>query len=825
MAEDKHANPDAQPTPAPQATNPGATAGSIPVSVMAEPLAIMANTGLIGPPPRPGLLGIVEHFELVRRIGSGSMGIVFQARDIENGRNVALKILRPEFVEESRVVERFLQEARRLQLLKHDHLVPVLEVRRLHNGMFFVMPFFDAGSLAQKIKSGVPLASEEISQITEQVAQALSFAHRKGIIHRDIKPGNILLGKDGLVCLADFGLARTLFNDVLIDVERDQCEGTAPYMSPAVAAGEAEDTRCDIYALGAVMYEMLTGVPPYSGDTTKTIRQRILAGPPQPIREVNRAADNRLTQVAEWAMEREHRNRYASMADLAVDFQFIAAGKPPLGPHGLGRKAWFPLVSLQPRAKRAFYLSAVVGVLAIAAWLLWPRVRLEVIRTIKVPQVTSWVEAVPVRWDSQPGEELLVTENNDLLGFSAYGDLLNKWSCDEPGAKSFAVSMIAQVESNAFDVAFVNWARGTNLSLAVVNCNPYELKRFHAQGREPHPKSLGATSMLFPLAFVQADQTRDGHRRVIAALKTAQGGSPRALRCFDFETGKMLWETPVGPILVGCEMVDVNGDGFADFVCGSISVNNGNVAPDGSDDTHAYIFAISDEGKLLWRQELAGPGAVVTPIVAELGGNKKPEILAWVHSDEALHGKNLPEIGRMVRLGLNGKPLKDFQVGACLKSCLVVDLKGDKQLKVFCTDCEGTLHVLTPDLTPIRTVPMSKRVRERLGRLGRVELQLVGAARLLRGKDKELVLKSTLVTENSRTNLGDPTVDPGSIRHNKARIVVLNAALDTIAEFPFRETSGWKFSWGVKIADMDVDRLDEILSFSDHVDILKLKTH
>src|SRR5208282_459195 len=153
-----------------------------------------------------------------------------------------------------------------------------------------------------------------------------------------------LLGTEGKACLADFGLARTMFNDTIVDVEHDQMEGTAPYLSPGVAAGNAEDTRCDIYAFGALLYEMLTGDPPYAGRNTKDIREQILAGPPKSIRARNPGADGGLVKIAEGAMARELRDRYADMADVLADLERIAAGKTPVGARSPSRKSslWIP---------------------------------------------------------------------------------------------------------------------------------------------------------------------------------------------------------------------------------------------------------------------------------------------------------------------------------------------------------------------------------------------------------------------------------------------------------------------------------------------------
>ena len=194
--------------------------------------------------------------------------------------------------------------------------------------------------------------------------RAFNSLHRRGTIHRDLKPANILLASDGRASLADFGLARTLFNDTIIDVEREQLEGTAPYMSPGVAAGNAEDTRCDIYAFGGVLYEMLTGEPPYAGRTTKDVRAQILKGPPKPIKSRNPQADAALVTVAEGAMARELRDRYADMSDVLADLERINDGRKPLGPRGLARRV--------RKIPASVWIPAAIILVAVASRLAWP---------------------------------------------------------------------------------------------------------------------------------------------------------------------------------------------------------------------------------------------------------------------------------------------------------------------------------------------------------------------------------------------------------------------------------------------------------------------
>jgi len=302
---------------------------------------LLGSSGGSGPPPAPpGAAGDrppgpdwpeVPNYELLRLVGVGGMGLVYEGRDRRAGTRVAIKMLRPELAESPEATHRFFREARHMRKLAHPQVLPVLEVgESRRHGPFLATPFLDQGSLAKLLKPQRPLPVEVIRRIVRQVAEALDHAHRQGVIHGDVKPANVLLDGNGDALLADFGLARATFNDSIIDVPGTALAGTVPYLSPAVVAGEIEDTRRDIYALGAVLYEMLTGKPPYSGGADE-IRRLILSEPPRAIRELNPEADPALTAVAGRAMARQQRNRYASMGDLLDDLRSIEAGQHPQG--------------------------------------------------------------------------------------------------------------------------------------------------------------------------------------------------------------------------------------------------------------------------------------------------------------------------------------------------------------------------------------------------------------------------------------------------------------------------------------------------------------
>ena len=345
---------------------------------------------LLGPPPQPALLGKIDHFHVLRLIGVGGMGLVLLARDsrasgvpqdrthraseaislapaekttavgvtTDGARRarakhasearvescgatasgadaasdlVAIKVLKPDLLNDPCALACFGHEARLMRHLEHPNILQVISISENSLRPYLVVPYIEGGNLAHWTQRGRPLPTDLILKSVHQIASALDYAHRRGITHRDLKPANVLLNADGRTFLADFGLSRTFFNDAVIDFGRAKGEGTAPYMSPAVARGEAEDTRCDIYSFGALLYEMLTGRPPFTGNTKDEVVKQVLAGPPSPILEINPRAPRGLVTVCEGAMGRELRGRYACMGDVLSDLALVSRGVKPAG--------------------------------------------------------------------------------------------------------------------------------------------------------------------------------------------------------------------------------------------------------------------------------------------------------------------------------------------------------------------------------------------------------------------------------------------------------------------------------------------------------------
>jgi len=339
----------------------------IEVSVSFDPDQSMLRLGIIDPPVRPGLVGNLERFELLKRIGAGGMGVVYLARDSVSGQRVAVKVLKPELLEHATTVRHFLREARLMQALSHPNILPIIEVSDRPSGPFFATPLIEPGSLASRIRADGPLDHDSASDVALQVAEALDYCHKQGVIHRDIKPANVLLDREGQAYLCDLGLGQSLTDVSITYVKEDKRVGTAAYMAPEIARGDAGDFRNDVYSFGAMLYEMLTGQPPYTGETFHAVLAKIQAGPPEPIMSLNPKADGRLTPIAEGAMARELRDRYATMADVAADIERVKKGQPPHGPHEgkLGR-LWPRALS---RGRLATAALAAAGIVAVALYL------------------------------------------------------------------------------------------------------------------------------------------------------------------------------------------------------------------------------------------------------------------------------------------------------------------------------------------------------------------------------------------------------------------------------------------------------------------------
>ncbi|MEM7478897.1 MAG: serine/threonine-protein kinase [Planctomycetota bacterium] len=325
---------------------------------------------LLAPPSHPELLGRVGRYDIERLVGSGGMGVVFKAHDVELNRPVAIKLLAPNFVMNSKARNRFAREARSAAGVVDDHVVPIFNVGSDHDTPYLVMQFVGGGSLQDKLDRDGPLSAEDVVRIGMQVAKGLAAAHAQGLIHRDVKPSNILL--DEVVeraLLTDFGLARAK-SDVELTLSGFH-PGTPNYMSPEQVRGEELDCRSDLFGLGCVMYSLIVGHPPFRADSNFAVLRRVTDDPPHSMRRPNTVIQPWLEAIILKLLEKPMAKRYQSAGEVAALLTQCLAhlqqpGRAQL-PASLRSKESFPYFKfLQTTKGVVFMLSLVVLVCSLA---------------------------------------------------------------------------------------------------------------------------------------------------------------------------------------------------------------------------------------------------------------------------------------------------------------------------------------------------------------------------------------------------------------------------------------------------------------------------
>jgi tRNA A-37 threonylcarbamoyl transferase component Bud32 len=269
-------------------------------------------------------------YRLIELLGQGGMATIYRAADTGLGRDVALKLLRPEYLRDPDFSSRFRQEAQAAASLSHPNVVTVFDYGEDPSGPYIAMELVDGEDLATILKRSGALPPRQAARIAAGVARALAAAHAKGLIHRDVKPGNVLIGRDGRVKVVDFGIARAVAEAQM--TLPGTTLGSVHYFSPEQARGETTTEASDIYSLGIVLYELLTGVRPWTGDSAASVALARLSGPvPDPI-AVRSAIPPDLAAITRKALAAAPRERFASAEAMAESLETALAGQSGLGP-------------------------------------------------------------------------------------------------------------------------------------------------------------------------------------------------------------------------------------------------------------------------------------------------------------------------------------------------------------------------------------------------------------------------------------------------------------------------------------------------------------
>jgi TolB-like protein/Tfp pilus assembly protein PilF/predicted Ser/Thr protein kinase len=297
-------------------------------------------------------------YKIIEELGRGGMGVVYKAEDTKLKRTVALKFLPPELTHIPDVKDRFMREAQAAAALEHPNICTVYEFDEAEEKTFISMAFIEGQNLRKKIESG-PLEFEEALRIATQVAEGMQEAHKKGIVHRDIKSANIMVTEKNQAKIMDFGLARMTGTTLL--TQEGAAMGTIAYMSPEQARGKEVDQRTDIWSFGVVLYEMLTGELPFKGEHEQAVVYSIRKDKPRPITEANAAIPPSIEQVVDKALEKDANKRYQQVDELLDDLKSISAGIVPEEIKTRLRKA-----KLLKRKRSILYAGAVGLVIVIA---------------------------------------------------------------------------------------------------------------------------------------------------------------------------------------------------------------------------------------------------------------------------------------------------------------------------------------------------------------------------------------------------------------------------------------------------------------------------
>lgn len=276
----------------------------------------------------------IPGYKVVGKLGAGAMAVVYKAKQLSLNRLVAIKILPRRFTENPEYVQRFYKEGQAAGKLNHPNIVQAIDVGEAGGYHYFVMEYVEGKTISDDITAGQVFEEQDAIDIIIQVCQALEHAHAHGLVHRDVKPKNIMINKQGVVKLADMGLARETTDIEAAQSEEGKAYGTPYYIAPEQIRGKIDiDGRADIYGLGATFYHMVTGRVPYTGDESAEIMKKHLREKLVPPDHINTNLSAGVSEVIEIMMAKRREDRYNNVQELLIDLQALKEGRPPIQAH------------------------------------------------------------------------------------------------------------------------------------------------------------------------------------------------------------------------------------------------------------------------------------------------------------------------------------------------------------------------------------------------------------------------------------------------------------------------------------------------------------
>lgn len=791
----------------------GQTHGSLDVTASESPEEVYFKAGFFDPPCAPGQIAKVGKYALIRKLGEGGMGVVYLAHHLESGEQVALKTLNPEKACSLKAATEFLNEARVMEGLKHRYITPILDVSPRPEQPYFVMPYYQR-TLESLLGDRCALPPKTVVRFGVQIATALACAHQANVMHGDIKPSNVLLDDvDSEARLADFGLARDFSSNAGVGDVRNRCrKGTVPYMSPLMAQGKGEGLASDIYMFGATMYELLTGYPPYDGDSREEILRKILTKPPEPILSLRPDARPALVHIIERAMERDQDKRYSTMGAVLRDLNKLADIQPWY--------RWRPSIRVIGRQRKALVMLVAIVASVVAASVLWLCTNdfragaargLDVVRSFQMPGIRSWSGALAGDWDGDGATDLYVMKDNTLTVVSADGEALSEHQLGIPSQVRASLSFVGDVNGDGRDAAFLNWSLDGDMFIDVIGPSRFGMMQFKAKGTALED-STGArhTTSLGPIGLYDLDG--DGRRELLAGLGAGFQRKPRGVCCFNLGNQEMMWQYLTAPTPESVTVGDVTGDGRVEIAVGSHSLANGAVLNNGTDDAHAYLYLLDHRGSPLWLRQFGEHFTHVIPFMVDLDGDGRLALIALVSAGPEYRPLD-GERGCVYRVDKDGRPVASYDAGVMLQGLRIVRPVQGSGAQLVVVDRLGRVCLLDKDLSLRSRVELRRQPNRDMD----VQIQAVED---LDGDGRPEIVLSTYEREPRVLNVtGEGTV---TFTHNHT-VIVLNADLSERARYELYKTRKSFNGLRVITADVDHDGRREMILLADEVTVLRVR--